>query len=62
MAASLGAACHSGEETISPVLEAMGVTPEVARGAVRLSVGRFTTEAEVERAAELLLARVRALK
>ena len=62
LAASLGAACHSGEETISPVLEAMGVTPEVARGAVRLSVGRFTTEAEVERAAELLLARVRALK
>lgn len=62
LAASLGAACHSGEETISPVLAAMGLTPEVARGAVRLSVGRPTTEAEVERAAALLLARVQDLK
>jgi len=62
LAASLGAACHSGEETISPVLAAMGLTPEAARGAVRLSVGRPTTEGEVEQAAELLLARVRDLK
>lgn len=62
LAASLGAACHSGEETISPVLAAMGVTPEVARGALRLSVGRPTTGAEVERATELLLARVKALR
>jgi cysteine desulfurase len=62
LAASLGAACHSGEETISPVLAAMGVTPEVARGAVRLSVGRPTTREEVERAAEMLLERVRTLK
>lgn len=62
LAASLGAACHSGEETISPVLAAMGVTPDAARGAVRLSVGRPTTQVEVERAAELLLERVRALK
>jgi cysteine desulfurase len=62
LAASLGAACHSGEETISPVLAAMGVTPDAARGAVRLSVGRPTTAAEVERAAELLLERVRVLQ
>jgi cysteine desulfurase len=62
LAASLGAACHSGEETISPVLAAMGVTPEVARGAVRLSVGRPTTAAEVVEAAGLLLNRVRALQ
>jgi len=62
LAASLGAACHSGEETISPVLAAMGVTPEVARGAVRLSLGWPTTQAEVEQAADLLLSRVRVLK
>ncbi|MFZ5452231.1 MAG: cysteine desulfurase family protein [Thermodesulfobacteriota bacterium] len=62
LAASLGAACHSGEETISPVLAAMGLTPEVARGAVRLSVGRPTTEGEVKQAAELLLTRVRDLR
>jgi len=62
LAASFGAACHSGGETISPVLAAMGVTPEVARGALRLSVGRPTTEAEVERAAAWLLEGVKRLK
>ena len=33
----------------------MGVPEEVALGAVRLSVGRFTTPEEVDRAAELLV-------
>lgn len=61
LAASLGAACHSGHEAISPVLAAMEVSPELARGALRLSVGRPTTRAEVEQAAALLLGRVRAL-
>jgi cysteine desulfurase len=55
IAASTGSACHEGQVHLSPVLQAMGVPPELARGAVRLSVGRFTTEAEVERAAELLV-------
>jgi cysteine sulfinate desulfinase/cysteine desulfurase-like protein len=32
----------------------MGVDPEIGRGAVRLSVGRFTSEAEVDEAARLL--------
>ena len=60
--ASLGAACHVDEECSSPVLTAMGVTPEVARGALRLSVGRPTSMAEVEEAARLLLARVQELR
>jgi cysteine desulfurase len=60
--ASVGAACHGDEEHPSPVLTAMGVSPEVALGAVRLSVGRPTTPAEVEEAARLLLARVQELK
>jgi cysteine desulfurase len=59
VAASTGSACHEGQVTCSPVLQAMGVPPQLARGAVRLSVGRFTTEAEVDRAAELLVARAR---
>jgi cysteine sulfinate desulfinase/cysteine desulfurase-like protein len=42
----------------SPVLEAMGVPPAVVRGAARFSIGRFTTEAEVDRAAGLLSSRV----
>jgi cysteine desulfurase len=56
VAASTGSACHEGKVSLSPVLAAMGVAPEIGRGAVRLSVGRFTTEDEVDRAAELLIA------
>jgi cysteine desulfurase len=55
LAASAGSACHSGATMISYVLQAMGVEPEIARATVRLSVGRFTTEEEVERAVELIL-------
>jgi cysteine desulfurase len=61
VAASLGSACHSGVEAVSPVLAAMGVSLEVARGAVRFSVGRPTTREEVEKAAELVLERTRVL-
>ncbi len=60
--ASVGAACHGDEEHPSPVLTAMGVPPEVALGAVRLSVGRSTTPAEIEEAARLILARVQELR
>jgi len=55
LAASAGSACHSGATMISYVLQAMGVEPEIARATVRLSVGRFTTEEEIERAVELIL-------
>ena len=61
LAASTGAACHGPEVKLSHVLAAMGVPPEIGKGAVRLSVGRQTTLAEVDQAAELLLNRVRAL-
>jgi cysteine desulfurase len=62
LAASLGAACHGAAEEISPVLAAMGVSLTVARGALRLSVGRPTTTAEVETAAALLLNRLGELR
>ena len=55
IAASTGSACHEGSITQSPVLCAMGVPPEIGKGAVRLSVGRFTTEEEVDRAADMLI-------
>jgi cysteine desulfurase len=55
IAASTGSACHEGTVCLSPVLQAMGVKPELGRGAVRLSVGRFTTEEEVDRAAAALV-------
>jgi cysteine desulfurase len=54
LAASTGSACHAGEEEPSAVLLAMGVTPEVARGAVRISLGRGTSTADVERASSVL--------
>jgi cysteine desulfurase len=61
VAASLGSACHAGQEAISPVLEAMGLPASVARGTVRFSVGLPTTLQEVEEAAALLLRHVHRL-
>ncbi len=46
--ASTGSACHSGNTSISPVLKAMGVSEEVGHGAVRFSLGRYTTKEEID--------------
>ena len=54
VAASTGAACHAGSVELSPVLQAMGVPPEVGMGALRFSLGRGTTEAEIRAVAERL--------
>lgn len=52
VAASAGSACHSGLHTPSPVLTAMGLDRERALGAVRLSLGRWTTTDDVDLAVE----------
>ena len=49
VAVSSGAACSSGKVQPSHVLAAMGVSPELARGGVRVSLGWTTTEDDVER-------------
>jgi cysteine desulfurase len=49
VAVSSGAACSSGKVQPSHVLAAMGVSPALTRGAVRLSLGWSTTETDVER-------------
>lgn len=54
--ASTGSACHSGIDTPAATLLAMGVRPDVALGAVRLSLGRTTTREEVRTAVEILCA------
>ncbi len=54
VAASTGAACHSGSVELSPVLKAMGISPEVGMGAIRFSLGRTTTIHELERVVKLL--------
>jgi cysteine desulfurase len=54
VAASTGSSCHSGRIELSPVLEAMGITPEVGMGAIRFSLGRGTTSDEIDLAIERL--------
>ncbi len=49
VAASAGAACHSDSVQISHVLLAMNVPLEWAKGTLRFSVGRMTTEAEIDK-------------
>lgn len=52
--ASAGAACSSGSLEPSHVLRAMGIEDRVAHGAVRFSLSRFTTDAEVDETLRLL--------
>lgn len=47
VAASTGSACDSGSVELSPVLKAMGVPPEIGMGAIRFSLGRTTTQDEI---------------
>ncbi|MFZ5830050.1 MAG: cysteine desulfurase family protein [Planctomycetota bacterium] len=54
VAASTGSACHAGQAEMSPVLRAMGVDERAGLGAIRFSLGRTTTLAEVEQVVELL--------
>ena len=64
LAVSTGAACSSGAIEPSHVLTAMGLTPELARASLRFSLGKQTTDADIDFALELLpetVARLREL-
>lgn len=52
--ASTGSACTTGSSEPSHVLVAMGIPADEARGALRLSLGRSTTEAEVDQAIAII--------
>jgi cysteine desulfurase len=54
LAASTGSACHSGQDTPAATLLAMGATPDVALGAVRLSLGHRTTADDIDSAVHIL--------
>jgi len=54
VAASTGAACHSGSVELSPVLKAMGIPPKVGMGAIRFSLGRTTTVQELDMVVQLI--------
>ena len=58
VAASTGSACHAGRIELSPVLKAMGIAPEVGGGAIRFSLGRATTEAEIDEVLDQVSRRV----
>ena len=45
---STGSACSEGEEDVSHVLSAIGLRPEVARSSIRLSLGRFNPDEDVD--------------
>jgi len=62
LAASAGAACHGASVEVSKTLRAMGVPLEWARGTIRLSTGRYTTEGEVDKAVEIIASAVKQLK
>ncbi|NHM32069.1 cysteine desulfurase family protein [Neobacillus terrae] len=55
LAASTGSACHAGSIELSPVLKEMAVPEEVGMGAIRFSLGRFTTKDEIDQVLQWLI-------
>lgn len=62
VAASAGAACHSGQVRVSHVLQAMRVPEEWARGTLRFSTGRMTSEADIDTAVAVIAEAVERLR
>ncbi|WP_373228626.1 cysteine desulfurase family protein [Cohnella sp.] len=58
IAATTGSACHTGKSTFSPVLAAMKVPEEIGRGAVRFSLGRYSTEETIRNVISLIKQRI----
>jgi cysteine desulfurase len=62
MAVSSGSACTAAKTEPSHVLLALGREPELASASLRFGIGRFTTAAEIDRAAAAVVATVQALR
>lgn len=60
IAASTGSACHAGSTEPSGVLLEMGLDREIALGTLRLTLGRWSTEQEIEAAGNLIVKRAEA--
>jgi cysteine desulfurase len=64
IAVSTGSACSTDSGRISHVLEALGLKPEMARGSLRITLGKFTSSAEIDAVSEILpkiVARLRSI-
>ena len=62
VAVSTGSACSSGTLEPSPVIRALGVDDELARGSIRFSFGKDNTEADVDYAVDVLVRAVERLR
>jgi len=62
LAISTGSACSSGVEAPSHVLRAMGLAEPIVEGALRIGLGKFSTDDDVHQAAEILIQAIQAIK
>ena len=62
LAISTGSACTSGVETPSHVLRAIGLSEEAIEGSLRIGLGKFTGDAELDEAAEILSQSIQAIE
>ena len=62
IAASTGSACHAGSTEPSAVLLAMGLSRDLALGAIRLSLGRWSTREEIDEASKLIIRNAKSIK
>jgi len=62
VAVSSGSACTSASLEPSYVLRALGRSDELAHSSIRFTVGRFTTEQEIDRAVELIVRKIAKLR
>lgn len=62
IAASTGSACHANARNLSPVLKAMGIKENYGFGSVRFSLGKYTTEEEIDSAVNILTAKIKRMQ
>jgi cysteine desulfurase len=62
LAISTGSACSSGVEAPSHVLTAIGLPSELIEGALRIGLGKFTTDQEIEQAAKIMIEAVKQIE
>jgi cysteine desulfurase len=62
LAISTGSACSSGVEAPSHVLRALQLPEDLVTGALRIGIGKFTTDDEIDRAAEILIRNIKAIQ